>query len=309
MPFLYFSFMKIIRTFWNKCEKMDKERIDGLAIPEECIQKEFNYEGDGNIDHTLYVTLPKGKDPSTLPVYIHVHGGGWFYGNKEIYVPFAKFLASLGIAVVTMNYSLAPKKKVIDMTREVLDAISYVQENSKELSLSLDHVYLGGDSAGGQLASIVLASSSRKDLQQLLGKKLSLPLDGLVLNHPVCYVRELGKAIELKNPVGKMASKNYLAVLYGWKYKKDPFCTMTSDFDNLIQGVPFPKTLVITSLGDTFYRPLSEKVFVRLLEEKTDTKIICNKEEPNGHVYNISYINDRSAIDTNKEIAVFLKNC
>ena len=48
---------------------------------------------------------------SPLPVILNVHGGGWVYGTKDVYLRYCLFLAQQGFAVVDMNYHLAPKKR------------------------------------------------------------------------------------------------------------------------------------------------------------------------------------------------------
>ena len=45
------------------------------------------------------------------PVIVSVHGGGWFYGDKELYSHYCCLLAEHGYVVVNFNYRLSPQNK------------------------------------------------------------------------------------------------------------------------------------------------------------------------------------------------------
>ena len=42
---------------------------------------------------------------------VNIHGGGYFYGDKELYRFYCMHLAEYGFAVINYNYRLSPENK------------------------------------------------------------------------------------------------------------------------------------------------------------------------------------------------------
>lgn len=116
----------------------------------------------------IYYPPAKAKD-ERVPVLVYVHGGGWFNGSKAnitkgLFKPMFQELVEQGFAVVAVNYRLTRHKSVVmrDCVVDVMDAVRYLAKNSNTLGLDANRVFVLGDSAGGQLAQmLVLANPSR----------------------------------------------------------------------------------------------------------------------------------------------------
>lgn len=93
------------------------------------------------------------KDDKKKPVIVSMHGGGWFYGDKQLYRPYTKLLASKGFAVVNFNYHLSPKFKYPYGFLEACKVMDYLNKHQEEYGLDMDRLYMVGDSAGAQLVS------------------------------------------------------------------------------------------------------------------------------------------------------------
>lgn len=87
------------------------------------------------------------------PVIVSVHGGGWFYGDKELYSHYCCHLAESGYVVVNFNYRLSPQNKYPAAIEDVAYLVRYICENSQILGIDLDNFYMVGDSAGAQLTA------------------------------------------------------------------------------------------------------------------------------------------------------------
>lgn len=88
-----------------------------------------------------------------LPVIISIHGGGYVYGNKEVYQYYAANLAGNGFVVVNFNYRLAPKSKFPAPLEDTNNVLKWLVKNADTYKADLNNVFIVGDSAGAQIAS------------------------------------------------------------------------------------------------------------------------------------------------------------
>ncbi|MFK7820354.1 MAG: alpha/beta hydrolase [Planctomycetaceae bacterium] len=79
------------------------------------------------------------------------HGGGLKKGSKEI----PKALKEKGIAVVGVNYRLAPKVKSPAYVEDAAAAVAWTIKNIERYGGSSKRVFVSGHSAGGYLTSMV----------------------------------------------------------------------------------------------------------------------------------------------------------
>ena len=132
----------------------DRKRDSGLEEPKDVtILRNLAYAEDALTEHQLDVYYPSGAEGKNLPVLINVHGGGWFYGDKELYSYYCCHLASKGFAVVNFNYRLAPQNKYPAAIEDVAYLIRYIHENAGVIHLDMEKFYMLGDSAGAQLTA------------------------------------------------------------------------------------------------------------------------------------------------------------
>ena len=98
----------------DKIRKMfgegDAERDAGLSTPSDVVRYDDIVYGKDPKWQCLDVYRPKFRK-GKLPVIISVHGGGWVYGDKEVYQWYCMNLAQRGFAVVNFTYRLAPEYK------------------------------------------------------------------------------------------------------------------------------------------------------------------------------------------------------
>ena len=85
-----------------------------------------------------------------LPVIFDIHGGGWQYGDKELYRHYNIALARHGFAVIGFNYRLAPEDCFPAAFTDVNRAMNWVAGNGEHFGLDLNRVFMVGDSAVGR---------------------------------------------------------------------------------------------------------------------------------------------------------------
>lgn len=143
---------KWIRYNWAKG---DKKRDAGLTIPEDISRKDNISYGMDKMN-ILDVYRPKGVK-GKLPVIVSVHGGGWVYGDKELYQHYCMSLAQRGFAVVNFTYRLSPEHKFPAHLKDTVKVFKWVLAHGAEYDFDMDNIFAVGDSAGGHILSLFCA--------------------------------------------------------------------------------------------------------------------------------------------------------
>jgi acetyl esterase len=112
-----------------------------------------DHSADG-VPVRLYRPLPIEGAPA-LPVLLYFHGGGWVVGDLDTHDAVCRDLAHLaGIAVVAVDYRLAPEHPYPAAQDDALVALRWVRREHARLGILPHALAVGGDSAGGQLATL-----------------------------------------------------------------------------------------------------------------------------------------------------------
>ncbi|WP_295215370.1 alpha/beta hydrolase [Ruminococcus sp.] len=138
------------RITWAEC---DAKRDHDLTEPEGIEAfRDITYRSDSITAHLLDVYCPKNA-PVGLPVIISIHGGGWFYGDKELYRFYCMHLAQMGFVVVNCNYRLMPEDPYPAAIEDVCHVVCWTLAHRKDYTTPDAPWFMVGDSAGAQLVS------------------------------------------------------------------------------------------------------------------------------------------------------------
>lgn len=166
---------------WNRLKYLDIDKNNAIDI-EELRKIKIPYLDNGgerklNIlyketkEENLYLDIyyPKNRvEGQKLPVVFYTHGGGWATGSRHgasnaSFKVVHTALLEKGFCVVSISYRLWGKNGTTSMRDCVIDAkdaLRYLSKNNEALGVDKNRFYSFGDSAGGQMAQMLLLSSS-----------------------------------------------------------------------------------------------------------------------------------------------------
>lgn len=109
-----------------------------------------------------------------VPAYVHLHGGAFVMRHPRMDDFWARhLLATTGVAVVAVDYDVAPQARYPVAHEQVHDVVSHLADHGEQHGLDGTRLAVGGFSAGGNLAAAacLLARDSGSPLPrfQLLG--------------------------------------------------------------------------------------------------------------------------------------------
>ncbi len=121
---------------------------------------------DGN-DLPVRHYRPKGRDNERLPAILYFHMGGWVIGDLDTCDQFCSFLsARVGAHVMSVDYRLAPEHKFPSAMEDGFAAYLWLRDHADELKIDLDHIAVGGDSAGGCMTAVLCQEMKRRGRPQ-----------------------------------------------------------------------------------------------------------------------------------------------
>lgn len=135
-----------------------------VTIPEPSIP------GDSTLNVNVFTPAPNDRD-ARLPVYVWIHGGGYFAGSPASPWYNGRAFNASGVVTVTISYRLGFEgfgwMEGASLNRGLLDqiaALEWVRDNIVAFGGDPDRVTIGGQSAGGGSVLALLASPRARGL-------------------------------------------------------------------------------------------------------------------------------------------------
>ncbi|KAG0163803.1 hypothetical protein DFQ28_009462 [Apophysomyces sp. BC1034] len=132
------------------------DNVREVLLPEVILEELKVVAGPNKAELTLTVVRPPGTEHTSLPLIFYIHGGGWIFGNKEM---FAKPIRDLAVqahaAVAFLEYSLSPEVKFPVALEECYDTLGWIFENHERINVNPHKVAVVGDSNGGTMTAAV----------------------------------------------------------------------------------------------------------------------------------------------------------
>lgn len=282
----------------------DAKRDSGVVAADVACVNDIKYRIAKDIaeqeNQLLDIYYPKDYEDKNkqfkYPVIVSVHGGGWFYGDKELYSLYTKYLASKGFAVVNFNYRRAPEHKYPAAFEDVCYVMDFIAQNADKYKLDMKRLYMVGDSAGAQLVSqySVFATSDiyRKMFNELDNIQSPVP-DKVALN---CGIYKIDLDADKQ--------------MMDWYINADETEQMKKTLIDVLEYIneDFPASYVMTSVNDPLLP--RTKAILDKFEEMHVEHIYCEygqKDENDAHVFHLN-LNSLDGIKCNAEEIEFFLN-
>lgn len=159
------------------------------------IKRHIEYDPD---DKRLYLDVYQRNDRDlnkTAKVFVYIHGGGWIGGSPETREGFTTRIADAGYFVVSIFYGYSPFYAHPKPLENIYKAFAWIKENAAQYNLDAESIFVGGESAGAHLSSMVGAVSTNGEYKahfNLDARSRDQKIRGLVLN---CGVYNMEKAV------------------------------------------------------------------------------------------------------------------
>lgn len=102
----------------------------------------------------LRIYTPEGEGP--FPALVYYHGGGWVIGAVEMFEAANRLVATEANAVVvSVDYRLAPENPYPTPIEDCYAALEWVAEHALDINVDPAKISVGGDSAGGNLSTVI----------------------------------------------------------------------------------------------------------------------------------------------------------
>ena len=247
--------MQKFMSFLIDQEKSDHEiNVIKLSIPVD----------NGEIKALLYSPVSITENASCLVYY---HGGGFVLPAAPSHFHWAKEYAKrVGCKVLFVDYRLAPKHPFPIPSEDSFKAYTWLLEHAHEYSIDINRIAVGGDSAGGELATVVCLMAMDHSIKIPCAQMLIYPVTAHKLetqsvkdfvDTPLCNSRDLEKYQNYYAKNEKAGKWEYLSPLDSDKLNRmPPTYIETAEFDCLRDcGILYANKLsslgVVTVLNQT----------------------------------------------------------
>ncbi len=126
------------------------------------LTSDIPYVENGHQRHVLDIYTPEEPAGKSLPVMFWIHGGGWQVGDKSDVPLKPKVLTERGFVFVSTNYRLLPEVEMDELIGDVARSLGWVRRNIGRYGGDPTRIFVGGHSAGAQLAAVKIRPPLRR---------------------------------------------------------------------------------------------------------------------------------------------------
>jgi acetyl esterase len=177
------------------------------------------------------------------PVLIYFHGGSFMSGDLDTHdTPLRALANKVGCIIVAVAYRLAPEHPFPAAPEDCYTVTKWVAENADEIGADKTRLAVGGDSAGGDLATVVCLMARDRGSPAIMYQVLLYPDTDLTessaswmefadRNKPIITREGKLAAITMYVPQGVDVKHPYVSPLYAQVSQLPPAFIVTGEFD------------------------------------------------------------------------------
>lgn len=140
-----------------------------IIIKEEHVKADDGYDIPIRIYHS---ETPKENSP----ILYYIHGGGFFGGHPGVVEESVKmFVAKTDMCAVSVDYRLCPENPYPRGHQDCYEVLKWIYANASELGGDNTHIFVAGDSAGGNLTQYCTTRDYEDGTHMVRGQMLLYP--------------------------------------------------------------------------------------------------------------------------------------
>ncbi|MEZ5328575.1 MAG: alpha/beta hydrolase [Verrucomicrobiales bacterium] len=254
--------MKIIPAFVIAAVVLLDAHAQGQITP---LKGNLPYVESGHERQVLDIYALPGAQ--SCPVVLWIHGGGWEVGDKSDVGMKPTVLLDKGFVFVSTNYRLLPEVGMDVLIGDVAKSLGWVHRNIAQYGGDPKRIFVGGHSAGAQLAAILCTDDRylKKESVSFGDLRGCIPVDGDTYDIPkIILTAEHRQAIY----GGKMFTFGHRQKFGNDPEKHIDFSAVT----HVAKGKGIPPFLLLYFSGNPDTRAQAEIFATRLREANIPVK-------------------------------------
>ena len=202
---------------------------------------QFNVPYGEGPDEKLDLFFPTDAQGRLRPIHMFIHGGYWRAQSKERYAFIADEATAAGAIAAIIDYSLMPKARMATLVDQTRRAARWLHDRAAALGGDAGAISASGHSAGGHLASYLVARGAREGNAQPLVRSALLvsglydlaPLAKSFLQREVEFTDE---EIASWSPVTGRPSSGVAVTLIAGGNETAPFHDQMNAYADVLRG-------------------------------------------------------------------------
>ena len=160
--------VKRLRKIFNNVDSTEMV-TDGFTRENRQVKAEDGFE--------IPISIFKSDSPMpNSPILYFIHGGGFFAGSTEVVAEALKlFVSQTNMIAVSVDYRLAPENPFPIGHNDCYSVLKWLGENAESIGGDPNNIFVGGDSAGGNLTLYCSNRSIEDNLNLVRGQLLFYP--------------------------------------------------------------------------------------------------------------------------------------
>ena len=140
-------------------------------------REEIFITSEGAPDITALLYRPAANDKELVPGYLHMHGGGYLFGEaKQSDATNLSICSKLGVVVLSVDYRLAPEQPIPAPLDDCYVALAWLHNNASDLGIDVTRIGIGGESAGGGMAAALAIKALDANEYAICHQQLTYPM-------------------------------------------------------------------------------------------------------------------------------------